>query len=146
MSKNGNNDVSKIGLYHWIISFFYSFYGKATKIPNKQVVTCGDSGMLKSLSTQSNERKEKCVCRWLSTTITCFNVFKINSSAPYPVTTTILWPTSDRIPHSLIFKRMQFKRIADNIRALFFLIDKLQQRTWRKEKLLLNQVFSQVRQ
>ena len=80
MSKNGNNDVSKIGLYHWIISFFYSFYGKATKIPNKQVVTWGDSGMLKSLSTQSNERKEKCVCRWLSTTITCFNVFKINSS------------------------------------------------------------------
>ena len=78
-----------IGSFH----FFISFYGKATKIPNKQVVPCRDSDMLKSLSTQSNERKEKCVCRWLSTrendlahslllstTITCFNVFTINSS------------------------------------------------------------------
>ena len=39
---------------------------------------------------------------------------------------------------------MQIKRIAGNIRALFFLIDKLQQRTWRKEKFLLNQVFHKL--
>lgn len=66
-----------IGSFHFCISF----YGKAKTIPNRQVVPCGDSGMLKSLSTQSNERNwEKCVCRWLSTTITCFNVFKINSA------------------------------------------------------------------
>ena len=44
--------------------------------------------------------------------------------SPYPITTTIIWPTSDRIPHFLIFKRMQIKRIADNIRPLFFSIDK----------------------
>ena len=62
----------------------------------------------------------------------------------YPVTTTIIWPTSDRIPHSLIFKRMQIKRIVDNIRALLFLIDKLEQRTWRKRKLMLNQVFHKL--
>ena len=54
--------------------------------------------------------------------------------SPYPVTTTMIWPTSDRIPHSLIFKRMQIKRIADNIRALFFLIDKLQQNRKPDEK------------
>ena len=40
--------------------------------------------------------------------------------SPYSVTTTIIWPTTDRIPHSSIFKRMQIKRIADNIRALYF--------------------------
>ena len=61
-----------------------------------------------------------------------FFLFHLRFS-PYPVTTTIIWPTRDRIPHSLIFKRMQIKRIADNIRALFFLIDKLEQRTWRKK-------------
>ena len=48
--------------------------------------------------------------------------------SPYPVTTTIIWPTSDRIPHSLIFKRMQIKRIADNVRALFFKLI-----NWNKE-------------
>ena len=48
--------------------------------------------------------------------------------SPYPVTTTIIWPTSDRIPHFLIFKRMQIKRIADNIRQLFF-----QLTNWNKE-------------
>ena len=64
--------------------------------------------------------------------------------SPYPVTTTMIWPTTDRIPHSSIFKRMQIKRIVDNVGALFFLIDKLEQRTWRKENLSFNQVFSQV--
>ena len=39
--------------------------------------------------------------------------------SPYPVTTTIIWPTTDGIPHSLVFKSMQIKRIADNIRAFF---------------------------
>ena len=48
--------------------------------------------------------------------------------SPYPVTTTIIWPTTDRIPHSLIFKRMQIKRIADNIRAFSFLLT-----NWNKE-------------
>ena len=48
--------------------------------------------------------------------------------SPYPVTTTIIWPTNDRIPHSLIFKRMQIKRIADNIRAFSFLLT-----NWNKE-------------
>ena len=48
--------------------------------------------------------------------------------SPYPVTTTIIWPTTDRIPHSLIFKRMQIKRIADNIRAFSFLVT-----NWNKE-------------
>ena len=36
--------------------------------------------------------------------------------------------TSDRIPHSLIFKRMQIKRIADNVHALFFKLT-----NWNKE-------------
>ena len=48
--------------------------------------------------------------------------------SPYPVNTTIIWPTTDRIPHSLIFKRMQIKRIADNIRAFSFLLT-----NWNKE-------------
>ena len=48
--------------------------------------------------------------------------------SPCPVTTTIIWPTTDRIPHSLIFKRMQIKRIADNIRAFSFLLT-----NWSKE-------------
>ena len=48
--------------------------------------------------------------------------------SPYPVTKTIIWLTSDRIPHSLIFKRMQIKRIADNVRALLFLLT-----NWNKE-------------
>ena len=34
--------------------------------------------------------------------------------SPYPVTATMIWPTTDRIPHSLIFKRMQIKWIVDN--------------------------------
>ena len=42
--------------------------------------------------------------------------------SPYPVTTTMIWPTNDRIPHSLIFQRMQIKWIADNIRAFSFLL------------------------
>ena len=45
-----------------------------------------------------------------------------------PVTTTIIWRTTDRIPHSLIFKRMQIKRIVDNNRAFFFLLT-----NWKKE-------------
>ena len=48
--------------------------------------------------------------------------------SPYPVTTTMIWPTTDRIPHSLIFKRMQIKWIADNIRAFSFLLT-----NWYKE-------------
>ena len=48
--------------------------------------------------------------------------------SPYPVTTTIIWPTTDRIPHSLILKRMQIKWIADNIRAFSFLLT-----NWSKE-------------
>ena len=32
------------------------------------------------------------------------------------------------IPHSVLFKRMQIKRIADNIRALYF-----QLKNWNKE-------------
>ena len=35
---------------------------------------------------------------------------------------------TDRIPHSLIFKRMQIKRIADNFRAFSFLLT-----NWNKE-------------
>ena len=45
-----------------------------------------------------------------------------------PVTTTIIWPTTDRIPHSLIFKNMQNKRIADNIHAFSCLLA-----NWNKE-------------
>ena len=48
--------------------------------------------------------------------------------SPYPVTTTMMWPTTDRIPHSLIFKRMQIKWIADNISAFSFLLT-----NWYKE-------------
>ena len=48
--------------------------------------------------------------------------------SPYPVITTMIWPTTDRIPHSLIFKRMQIKWIADNIRAFSFLLT-----NWYKE-------------
>ena len=48
--------------------------------------------------------------------------------SPYPVTTTMIWPITDRIPHSSIFKRMQIKRIADNIRAFSFLLT-----NWNKE-------------
>ena len=43
-------------------------------------------------------------------------------------TTTMIWPTTDRIPHSLIFKRMRIKRIADNIRAFSFSLT-----NWNKE-------------
>ena len=48
--------------------------------------------------------------------------------SPCPVTTTIIWPTTDQIPHSVIFKRMLIKRIADNIRAFSFLLT-----NWNKE-------------
>ena len=48
--------------------------------------------------------------------------------SPYPVNTTIIWPTTDRIPHFLIFKRMQIKWIADNIRAFSFVLT-----NWNKE-------------
>ena len=48
--------------------------------------------------------------------------------SPYPVNTTIIWPTTDRIPHSLIFKRMQIKWIVDNIRAFSFVLT-----NWNKE-------------
>ena len=34
----------------------------------------------------------------------------------------MIWPKADRLPHSLLFKRMQIKRIADNIRAFPFLL------------------------
>ena len=47
--------------------------------------------------------------------------------SPYPITTTI-WPTTDRIPHPSIFKRMHIKRIADNIHAFSFLLT-----NWNKE-------------
>ena len=48
--------------------------------------------------------------------------------SPYPVNTAIIWPTTDRIPHSLIFKRMQIKWIADNIRAFSLVLT-----NWNKE-------------
>ena len=48
--------------------------------------------------------------------------------SPYPVNTTIIWPTTDRIPHFLIFKRMQIKWIVDNIRAFSFVLT-----NWNKE-------------
>ena len=34
----------------------------------------------------------------------------------------MVWPKADQIPDSLIFRRMQIKRIADNIRAFSFLV------------------------
>ena len=40
--------------------------------------------------------------------------------------------TTDRIPHSLIFKRMQIKRIADILRVFSFFIDKLEHLTRRE--------------
>ena len=46
-----------------------------------------------------------------------WNLWSFSSN---PATTTIIWPTADRIPHSSIFKKMQIKRIADSARALFF--------------------------
>ena len=51
----------------------------------------------------------------------CFKNENLWCFSPYHVTTTIIWPTSDRIHHSLIFKRMQIKRTADNgtVRKLF---------------------------
>ena len=48
--------------------------------------------------------------------------------SPYPVNRTIIWPTTDRIPHFLVFKRMQIKWIADNIRAFAFVLT-----NWNKE-------------
>ena len=42
--------------------------------------------------------------------------------SPYPVNTTIIWPTTDRIPHSLIFERVQIKWIVDHIRAFSFVL------------------------
>ena len=48
--------------------------------------------------------------------------------SPYPVNTTIIWPTTDRILHSLIFKRMRIKWIVDNIRAFSFVLT-----NWNKE-------------
>ena len=66
--------------------------------------------------------------------------------SPYPVTTTMIWPITDRIPHSSLFKRMQIKRIADNIRAFSFLLI-----NWNKEPdeeriYRWTEVFSQVGQ
>ena len=61
--------------------------------------------------------------------------------SPYPVTTTIIWTTSDRIPYSLILKRMQIKRIADNIRALFFFNWQIGTKNLTKRKIIVEPSF-----
>ena len=70
-----------------------------------------------SFSEKKNHRFRK---HFFSFYLRCFKKENLWCFSPYSVTTTIIWPTTDRIPRSLIFKRMQIKRIADNIRASFF--------------------------
>ena len=57
----------------------------------------------------------------------CSNRIRRKSSKIFIFTTSI-WPTTDRIPNSLIFKRMQIKWIVDSIRAFSFVLT-----NWNKE-------------
>ena len=81
-------------------------------------------------SSSSEKKKKSAVSKTLffSFHLRCCKNENLWWFSPYPVTTTIIWPTTDRIPHSLILKRMQIKRIADNIRAFPFLLT-----NWSKE-------------
>ena len=83
-----------------------------------------------STVTSSSSEKKSAVSKTLffSFHLRCCKNENLWWFSPYPVTTTIIWPTTDRIPHSVIFKRMQIKRIADNIRAFSFLLT-----NWNKE-------------
>ena len=78
----------------------------------------------------SQEKKKRAVSKTLffSFYLRCCKNENLWWFSPYPVTTTIISPTTYRIPHSLIFKRMQIKRITNNIRAFSFLLT-----TWNKE-------------
>ena len=83
-----------------------------------------------STVTSSSSEKKSAVSKTLffSFHLRCCKNENLWWFSPYPVTTTIIWPTTDRIPHSLILKRMQIKWIADNIRAFSFLLT-----NWSKE-------------
>ena len=83
-----------------------------------------------STVTSSSSEKKSAVSKTLffSFHLRCCKNENLWWFSPYPVNTTIIWPTTDRILHSLIFKRMQIKRIADNIRAFSFLLT-----NWNKE-------------
>ena len=80
-----------------------------------------------STVTSSSSEKKSAVSKTLffSFHLRCCKNENLWWFSPYPVNTTIIWPTNDRIPHSLIFKRMQIKRIADNIHAFSFLLTNL---------------------
>ena len=81
-------------------------------------------------SSSSEKKKKSAVSKTLffSFHLRCCKNENLWWFSPYPVTTTIIWPTTDRIPHSLILKRMQIKRIADSVRAFPFLLT-----NWSKE-------------
>ena len=75
-------------------------------------------------SSSSEKKKKSAVSKTLffSFHLRCCKNENLWWFSPSPVTTTIIWPTTDRISHSLIFERMQIKRIPDNIREFSFLL------------------------
>ena len=83
-----------------------------------------------STVTSSSSEKKSAVSKTLffSFHLRCCKNENLWWFSPYPVNTTIIWPTTDRIPHSLIFKRLQIKWIVDNIRAFSFVLT-----NWNKE-------------
>ena len=83
-----------------------------------------------TVTSSLSEKKKSAVSKTLffSFHLRCCKNENLWWFSPYPVNTTIIWPTTDRIPHSLIFKRMQIKWIADNIRAFAFVLT-----NWNKE-------------
>ena len=83
-----------------------------------------------STVTSSSSEKKSAVSKTLffSFHLRCCKNENLWWFSPYPVNTTIIWPTTDRIPHSLTFKRMQIKWIVDNIRAFSFVLT-----NWNKE-------------
>ena len=66
--------------------------------------------------------------------------------SPYPVNTTIIWPTTDRIPHFFNFQKNANQVNCRQYSCIRFCIDKLEQRTWQGENLSLRRVFSRVGQ
>ena len=81
-------------------------------------------------SSSSEKKKKSAVSKTLffSFHLRCGKNENLWWFSPYPVNTTIIWPTTDQILHSLIFKRMQIKWIADNIHAFSFVLT-----NWNKE-------------
>ena len=68
--------------------------------------------------------------------------------SPYPVTITIIWPTSDRIPHFLIFKRIANAN-QENCRqysSIIFQLTNSATKNLTSKKFMVEPSFSQVGQ